>query len=175
MEPRGSSVSPLRTRKRSRTLGLRKTTLGSRSRRSNRWAECREKKIGIEPKGSSFFLTFPLIGHVTRPCCILLILKPAGVLAKDSHRLISSRSTDVHLAASLFLHSTTARLTGHPADGNCRALWWKARHNQDATSLGGRCTSFKTCQETETLAFNTAVRGNSLILCRKRAALRCRV
>src|SRR5215470_10206380 len=63
MEPRGSSVSPLRTRKRSRTLGLRKTTLGSRSGRSNGRAECREKKIGIEPKGSTFFLTFPLIGH----------------------------------------------------------------------------------------------------------------
>src|SRR6516225_3807237 len=63
MEPRGSSVSPLRTRERSRTLRLRKTTLGSRSGRSNGWAECREKKIGIEPKGSTFFLTSPLIGH----------------------------------------------------------------------------------------------------------------
>ena len=62
MEPRGRSVSPLRTRKRSRTLGLRKTTLGSRSGRSNGWAECREKKIGIEPMGSTFFLTSPLIG-----------------------------------------------------------------------------------------------------------------
>src|SRR5215831_6996738 len=30
MEPRRSSVSPLRTRERSRTLGLRKTTHGSR-------------------------------------------------------------------------------------------------------------------------------------------------
>src|SRR6516165_7081844 len=66
MEPRGSSVSPLRTRKRSRTLGLRKTTHGSRSGRSNGRAECREKKIGIEPKGSTFFLTFPLIGHCYR-------------------------------------------------------------------------------------------------------------
>ena len=61
MEPRGSSVSPLRTR--SRTLRLRKTTLGIRSGRSNGWAECREKKIGVEPKGSTFFLTFPLIGQ----------------------------------------------------------------------------------------------------------------
>jgi hypothetical protein len=26
------------------------------------WAECREKKIGIEPKGSTFLLTFPFIG-----------------------------------------------------------------------------------------------------------------
>ena len=63
MEPRGSSVSPLRTRKRGRTLRPRKTTLGSRSGRSNTWAECREKKIGIEPRGSTFLLTFPLIGH----------------------------------------------------------------------------------------------------------------
>src|SRR5215831_8690984 len=63
MEPRGSSVSPLRTRKRSRTLGLRKTTHGSRSGRSNGRAECREKKIGIEPMENTFFLTFPLIGH----------------------------------------------------------------------------------------------------------------
>ena len=63
MEPRGSSVSPLRTRERSRALGLRKTTHGSRSGRSNGWAECREKKIGIEPMGSTFFLTSPLIGH----------------------------------------------------------------------------------------------------------------
>src|SRR6516165_3910918 len=63
MEPRGRSVSPLRTRKRSRTLGLRKTTHGSRSGRSNGRAECREKKIGIEPMENTFFLTFPLIGH----------------------------------------------------------------------------------------------------------------
>src|SRR5215469_5745280 len=63
MEPRGSSVSPLRTRKRSRTLGLRKTTHGSRSGRSNGRAECREKKIGIEPMENTFFLTFPLIGQ----------------------------------------------------------------------------------------------------------------
>src|SRR6516164_8949044 len=66
MEPRRSSVSPLRTRERSRTLGLRKTTHGSRSGRSNGWAECREKKIGIEPMGSTFFLTSPLIGHCYR-------------------------------------------------------------------------------------------------------------
>src|SRR6516225_10186996 len=72
MEPRGSSVSPLRTRERSRALGLRKTTHGSRSGRSNGWAECREKKIGIEPMGSTFFLTSPLIGH----CYILNCLKP---------------------------------------------------------------------------------------------------
>src|SRR6516162_3403600 len=98
MEPRRSSVSPLRTRERSRTLGLRKTTHGSRSGRSNGWAECREKKIGIEPMGSTFFLTSPLIGHcyVQRKApleesdrgfgrhSILLILKSDGVFA--NHR-----------------------------------------------------------------------------------------
>jgi transposase len=39
------------------TTGARKQSL-----RPISWAECREKKIGIEPKGSTFFLTFPLIG-----------------------------------------------------------------------------------------------------------------
>jgi hypothetical protein len=39
------------------TTGERKQSL-----RPISWAECREKKIGIEPKESTFFLTFPLIG-----------------------------------------------------------------------------------------------------------------
>ena len=39
------------------TTGERKQSL-----RPISWAECREKKIGIEPKGTAFFLTFPLIG-----------------------------------------------------------------------------------------------------------------
>src|SRR5215831_10583185 len=82
MEPRGSSVSPLRTRKRSRTLGLRKTTHGSRSGRSNGRAECREKKIGIEPMENTFFLTFPLIGQ----CYIELRRRPHGVFAE--HRCL---------------------------------------------------------------------------------------
>src|SRR5215469_17985513 len=86
MEPRRSSVSPLRTRERSRTLGLRKTTHGSRSGRSNGWAECREKKIGIEPMGSTFFLTSPLIGQ----CYIELrrwpheFLRSAGLPSESS-------------------------------------------------------------------------------------------
>jgi hypothetical protein len=32
------------------------------SLRPNSWAECREKKIGIEPKESTFLLTFLFIG-----------------------------------------------------------------------------------------------------------------
>ena len=52
--------SPLRTRRRTTTSGPEQDH--SRSGRSNGRAECREKKIGIEPKGSSFLLTFPLIG-----------------------------------------------------------------------------------------------------------------
>src|SRR6266481_3471245 len=67
MEPQGRSVSPLRTRKRSWTLGPSKTTLGSRSGRSNGWAECREKNVGIGPTGRFFLLTFPLIGQCYRP------------------------------------------------------------------------------------------------------------
>src|SRR5882762_11489058 len=66
MEPQGRSVSPLRTRKRSWTLGPSKTTLGSRSGRSNGWAECREKNVGIGPTGRFFLLTFPLIGQCYR-------------------------------------------------------------------------------------------------------------
>lgn len=31
--------------------------------RSNSWAECRQKKIGIEPMERFFRLTFPCIGH----------------------------------------------------------------------------------------------------------------
>jgi hypothetical protein len=57
MEPQeGRTASPLRTR-RQRPFRLRKTT------RSLGWAECRKKK-GIEPRGSCFLWTFPLIGHV---------------------------------------------------------------------------------------------------------------
>src|SRR6516164_2884848 len=60
MEPRGSSVSPLRMRRRITTSAPEQDH--SRSGASIGRAECREKKIGIEPKGSFFFLTFPLIG-----------------------------------------------------------------------------------------------------------------
>src|SRR6516162_2851653 len=61
MEPRGSSVSPLRMRRRITTSAPEQDH--SRSGASIGRAECREKKIGIEPKGSFFFLTFPLIGQ----------------------------------------------------------------------------------------------------------------
>ena len=39
------------------TAGEKKQTIGPKS-----WAECREKMVGIEPKRSTFILTFPLIG-----------------------------------------------------------------------------------------------------------------
>src|SRR6516165_3612577 len=92
MEPRGSSVSPLRMRRRITTSAPEQDH--SRSGASIGRAECREKKIGIEPKGSFFFLTFPLIGHVTRRCGILLILKPAGVLAKGRFERKFSESVE---------------------------------------------------------------------------------
>jgi len=41
------------------------------------------KKVLAPSRRGKFLLTFPFIGHVTRRCGILLILKPAGVLAKD--------------------------------------------------------------------------------------------
>src|SRR5215469_2468667 len=60
MEPQEKTASPHQWR--------RTTTSGpeedhSRSRRSNGWAECREKNIGIEPMENTFLLTFLLIGH----------------------------------------------------------------------------------------------------------------
>src|SRR6516164_8209347 len=59
MEPPEKTASPHQWR--------RTTTSGpeedhSRSRRSNGWAECREKNIGIEPMENTFLLTFLLIG-----------------------------------------------------------------------------------------------------------------
>src|SRR6516162_251348 len=63
MEPAEKTASPHQW--------TRTTTSGpeedhSRSRRSNGWAECREKNIGIEPMENTFLLTFLLIGH----CCM---------------------------------------------------------------------------------------------------------
>ena len=61
MEPQERRIdSPLRTRRRTTTSGPEEDH--SWSGRSNGWAECREKKSGIEPKGRCFLLTFPLIG-----------------------------------------------------------------------------------------------------------------
>src|SRR6516162_1223861 len=83
MEPRGSSVSPLRMRRRITTSAPEQDH--SRSGASIGRAECREKKIGIEPKGSFFFLTFPLIGHVT---CMheYALLRSAGVFGTHGTR-----------------------------------------------------------------------------------------
>ena len=63
MEPQEKTASPHQWR--------RTTTSGpeedhSRSRRSNGWAECREKNIGIEPMENTFLLTSLLIGHSYR-------------------------------------------------------------------------------------------------------------
>src|SRR5215469_5813986 len=63
MEPQEKTASPHQWR--------RTTTSGpeedhSRTRRSNGWAECREKNIGIEPMENTFLLTFLLIGHCYR-------------------------------------------------------------------------------------------------------------
>src|SRR6476659_9120072 len=61
MEPQERRIgSPLRTRRRTTTSGPEEDH--SWSGRSNGWAECREKKSGIEPKGRFFLLTFPFIG-----------------------------------------------------------------------------------------------------------------
>src|SRR5262250_2217851 len=65
MEPREKTASPHQWR--------RTTTSGpeedhSRTRRSNGWAECREKNIGIEPMENTFLLTFLLIGHCDMSC-----------------------------------------------------------------------------------------------------------
>src|ERR1700757_4838058 len=63
MEPQDTTIdSPPRTRRPIEALGPEEDH--SRSGRSNGWAECREKKIGIEPKGSTFLLTFLFIGLV---------------------------------------------------------------------------------------------------------------
>src|SRR5215469_2142203 len=73
MEPQEKTASPHQWR--------RTTTSGpeedhSRTRRSNGWAECREKNIGIEPMENTFLLTFLLIGR----CYILNCLKPLRFL-----------------------------------------------------------------------------------------------
>src|SRR6516162_7287350 len=80
MEPRGSSVSPLRMRRRITTSAPEQDH--SRSGASIGRAECREKKIGIEPKGSFFFLTFPLIGQ----CYWILHPRNRASQEPDGHR-----------------------------------------------------------------------------------------
>src|SRR6516164_8017484 len=60
MEPAEKTASPHQWR---RTTASGPEEDHSRSRRSNGWAECREKNIGIEPMENTFLLTFLLIGH----------------------------------------------------------------------------------------------------------------
>jgi hypothetical protein len=62
MEPQGrGSGSTLRTRRRNRTRPLRKTTLGVRGSVQTVGLNA-EKKIGVEPPGRFFLLTFLFIG-----------------------------------------------------------------------------------------------------------------
>jgi hypothetical protein len=62
MEPQERTVSPLHQCRRTTTSGPKEDH--SQSPRSNGWAECREKNIGIGPMESTFLLTFLLIGRV---------------------------------------------------------------------------------------------------------------
>src|SRR6516162_2279741 len=97
MEPRGSSVSPLRMRRRITTSAPEQDH--SRSGASIGRAECREKKIGIEPKGSFFFLTSPLIGHVTRGCPKMrLRIVQFGGLSKMTLSSLQAQATRVNLS-----------------------------------------------------------------------------
>jgi len=47
-----------------RTAGSANTTLSIMRGGANTWAECRPNRIGIQPAGKIFLLTFPFIGHV---------------------------------------------------------------------------------------------------------------
>src|SRR5215469_16458246 len=73
MEPQERTVSPLHQWRRTTTSGPEEDH--SLSRRSNGWAECREKNIGIGPMGSTLLLTFLLIGP----------LRTTGRLKKSEH------------------------------------------------------------------------------------------
>src|SRR5215471_14544052 len=68
MEPQERTVSPLHQWRRTTTSGPEEDH--SRSRRSNRWAECREKNIGIGPMESTFLLTSLLIGPLRTTGCL---------------------------------------------------------------------------------------------------------
>src|ERR1700719_753002 len=70
MEPqRTGCVRPLHTRKRNRTLGLRKTALASRAR-SNDWAECRDQKVSAPSRRRNMSLDIPF--YRTSPSSALL-------------------------------------------------------------------------------------------------------
>jgi hypothetical protein len=76
MEPEEKTASPHQLR-RTATSGPQEDH--SRSRRSNGWAECREKNIGIEPMEDTFRLTFLLIGHCYMPSPhVIHIALPSG-------------------------------------------------------------------------------------------------
>ena len=68
MEPQERTVSPLHEWR--RTTTSRPEEDHSRSRRSNGWAECREKNIGIGTMESTFLLTSLLIGPLRTTGCL---------------------------------------------------------------------------------------------------------
>ena len=70
MEPQGrESGAPVRTRRRSGTLGLRKTTLESRVHVQTVGLNAK-KIISALSQGKTFLLTFPFIGSLRAACCV---------------------------------------------------------------------------------------------------------
>jgi len=82
----------------------------------NSWAECREKKIGIEPKGSTFLLTFPLIGLIRLPDAYRDLAESAGLSALGSVHNCTDGTTVSPLASTAHQNwvkkPLTARLRG---------------------------------------------------------------
>src|SRR5437879_4097728 len=71
MEPQGrESDAPVRTRRRSGTLGLRKTTLESRVHVQTVGLNAK-KIISALSQGKTFLLTFPFIGSIRTACCLV--------------------------------------------------------------------------------------------------------
>src|SRR5215469_1864120 len=97
MEPQERTVSPLHQRRRTTTSGPEEDH--SLSRRSNGWAECREKNIGIGPMGSTLLLTFLLIGS----------LRTTSSLNIGYVLMIFSRSFRLHLCALVRRFSGSVR------------------------------------------------------------------
>src|SRR5207247_2723240 len=70
MEPQGrESDAPVRTRRRSGTLGLRKTTLESRVHVQTVGLNAK-KIISALSQGKTFLLTFPFIGSLRKARCL---------------------------------------------------------------------------------------------------------
>ena len=63
MEPQGSKAFRRFWRGNETEIGPEEDHARIEGDRSNSWAECREKKLGTEPKGKMFLLTFLYIGQ----------------------------------------------------------------------------------------------------------------